>query len=130
MRVLYDTQAWLWTHVDPDRLSPAALDLIQDPAIELFLSAASAWEITIKHALGRLPLPDPPLLYVPSRMARSDTRALVVTHEHALRVSALPPHHRDPFDRILVAQCQSEGLRLLTADPQLRAYDIDLIWAA
>lgn len=63
-------------------------------------------------------------------MARADTRPLPVTPDHALRVAALPPHHRDPFDRLLVAQCQADDLRLLTADPQLRAYDLDLSWAA
>ncbi len=106
-----------------------ASELLQDRAHELFLSAASAWEIAIKFALGKLPLPDPPAVYVPSRMARADTMALPVIHEHALRVAGLPPHHRDPFDRLLVAQCQAEGVPLMTADPQFRSCEIEIIWA-
>ena len=105
-------------------------DLIQHPDTELVFSAASAWEIAIKHALGKLELPLPPADYVPSRMERVAVTPLPITHDHALRVSALPPHHRDPFDRLLVAQSQAERLRLLTVDRQLEPYDVDLIWAS
>lgn len=101
----------------------------KDARNQLFFSAASAWEIAIKYALGRLPLPLPPAEYVPSRMERGDTAALPVAHEHALRVANLPPHHRDLFDRLLVAQCQVERMHLLTKDPQFKPYDIEVIWA-
>lgn len=130
MRVLLDTQCWLWMHAEPERLSESALGVIQDPANQLFLSAASAWEISIKYALGKLQLPEPPAVYVPSRMARVDTVELPISLDHALRVAALPTHHRDPFDRLLVAQCQADGARLMTADPQFRAYDLDVLWAS
>ena len=93
------------------------------------LSAASSWEIAIKYALGKLPLPAPPPEYVPSRMQASGTGALPITHAHALHVASLPTHHRDPFDRLLVAQAQVESLPLLTADPQLGRYDIELLAA-
>jgi len=129
VRVLLDTHCWLWVHAQPERLSPAARAVVEDAGNHLFLSAASAWEIAIKYALGKLPLPVPPAEYVPSRMERADTSALPVAHEHALRVATLPPHHRDPFDRLLVAQCQLERMRLLTTDPQFRPYDIEVIWA-
>lgn len=129
MRVLLDTQCWLWMHAQPERFSPAALAVIEDTRNQLFFSAAGAWEIAIKYALGMLPLPLPPAEYVPSRMERGDTAPLPVAHEHALRVATLPPHHRDPFDRLLVAQCEAERLHLLTADPQLQPYDIEVIWA-
>ena len=112
----------------PERLAKPALDAIRDGENELFLSAASSWEIAIKYALGRLPLPVPPAEYVPSRMESSGVLALAVEHRHALATGTLPPHHRDPFDRLLVAQAQIDRLTLLTADPQLEAYDVEILW--
>jgi|SRR5688572_18369460 PIN domain nuclease of toxin-antitoxin system len=129
MRFLLDTQVWLWMQASPERISEDALAMLQDPANELLLSAASAWEIAIKYALGRLALPVPPHEYVPDRMRGSGVAALPVDHGHALQVAVLPPHHRDPFDRLLVAQAQLEALVLLTADRSLRPYDVELSWA-
>lgn len=129
MRVLLDTQCWLWLHAEPERFARGALAAIHDPANELLFSAASAWEIAIKYALGKLPLPVPPEEYVPSRMQRAGTAPLPVNHEHAVGVASLPPHHRDPFDRLLVAQCRVERLRLVTADRQFEPYGLDIIWA-
>lgn len=111
---------------EPERFSPEARALVQDPANELLLSAASAWEIAIEYAIGRLALPLPPAEYVPDRMRTSDVTPLPVHHAHALEAAALPPHHRDPFDRLLVAQARLEQTPLLTADPQLAAYDVDV----
>ena len=113
----------------PDRFSPRARSIVETLDHELFLSAASAWEIAIKHALGKLRLPEPPARYVPSRVERLRTTPLPIEQEHALRVALLPPHHRDPFDRILVAQAQSENLAILTADPVMAKYDVDVITA-
>ncbi len=127
MKLLLDTQCWLWIQAAPERFSKNALDIVQDPANDLLLSAASCWEIAIKYALGKLPLPSPPAQYVPERMQSSGVDALPVRPEHALRVAALPPHHRDPFDRLLVAQAQIECLPLLTADTQLSQYEVDLV---
>jgi len=126
MRLLVDTHCWLWMHVDPDRFSAETLGLLEDADNELLLSAASAWEIAIKYALGRLPLPACPERYVPSRMKSSGTTGLPVEHVHALRVAELPHHHRDPFDRLLVAQAQIEDIAILTADPQFGLYDVEL----
>jgi prevent-host-death family protein len=95
-----------------------------------FLSAASAWEIAIKVGLGKLKLPEPPARYVPARLAEQGMDALPIDHGHALRVAELPDHHADPFDRLLVAQAQLERMTLMTADPQLLAYEVDTLWAA
>ncbi|MBI4540984.1 MAG: type II toxin-antitoxin system VapC family toxin [Gemmatimonadetes bacterium] len=130
MRVLLDTQCWLWMQVSPERLGRKALDLVEDPDNVLYLSAASAWEIAIKFALGRLPLPAPPEQYVPARIQVSGVEPLFVTVVHALRVATLPFHHRDPFDRLLVAQAQLEGLPILTADDQFEAYHVELLRVA
>lgn len=129
MRVLLDTHVWLWLQTEPERLSQSSLDLLSDPANELLLSAASAWEIAVKVGLGKLSLPAAPADYVPRRLATSGTTALPVELRHALHVAGLPRHHRDPFDRLLVAQAQVEGLPLLTADAQLGAYDVEILAA-
>ncbi len=129
MKILLDTQCWLWMQTVPERFSPRALELVRDVETELYLSAASAWEIAIKFALGKLPLPLPPSRYVPARMASSGVNGLPVTHLHALHVATLPLHHRDPFDRLLVAQAQLEGFPIMTADGQLSAYEVPVLWA-
>lgn len=113
----------------PDRFSSEAQNLVRDSANDLLLSAASCWEIAIKYTLGRLRLPVRPSEYVPSRMESSGVLALPVQPHHVLHVATLPPHHRDPFDRLLVAQAQLEKLSLLTSDRQLAAYDVALRWA-
>ena len=96
---------------------------------QLYLSAASSWEIAIKVALGKLHLPEPPPKYIPSRMEALDILGLPVEHAHALRVFDLPPHHRDPFDRILVAQAQCESLIILTADRSFVPYNVRILLA-
>jgi PIN domain nuclease of toxin-antitoxin system len=130
MRILLDTHAWLWMNAEPERLSPEALELIQDLSNELLLSAASAWEIAIKAALGKLVLPEPPSRYIPSRMQAGGVTSLPVTVAHAAAVADLPRHHRDPFDRMLVAQAKLERVPILTSDPQLDAYDVERIAAS
>ncbi len=127
MRILVDTQCWLWMNAAPERLSRGVVRQLTAANTTLFLSAASAWEIAIKYGLGRLQLPEPPAPYVVSRLRQTRTTPLGVSLEHALRVAELPPHHRDPFDRLLVAQAQIERLPVLTADRQLGLYDIDII---
>ena len=127
MRLLVDTQCWLWMSLAPERFSPRARRIVEDASHTLYLSAASAWEISIKYDLGKLRLPEPPTSFVPSRMAVLNVMPLPIEHGHALRVAGLPPHHRDPFDRLLVAQAEAEGLSILTADPAIRAYDVDVV---
>jgi PIN domain nuclease of toxin-antitoxin system len=93
----------------------------------LLLSAASSWEIAIKYALGRLALPEPPDFYVPSRMRAIGAQAIPVEHSHALAVASLPQLHRDPFDRMLVAQASVTGAAILTADPALTRYPAETV---
>ena len=128
MRALLDTHAFLWANEDPARLSRRARRLIEDAANDMFLSAASAWEIAIKHAKGRLDLPEPPYGFVVSRVDRLKLEPLPVEISHALRAGALPLVHRDPFDRLLVAQGQLQGLSILTSDPIIARYDVEVIW--
>jgi PIN domain nuclease of toxin-antitoxin system len=130
MNVLVDTHVWIWSLADPDRLSKECRKLLSSSRNVVYLSAASAWELAIKAALGKIDLPEPVETYVPTRMARQGITALPVTHAHALRVSTLPPYHRDPFDRLLVAQALVERLPILTADPAFDRYDVSVIPAA
>lgn len=126
MRILLDTHVFLWLQVQPERLGDH-LAAVADTANERLLSAASSWEIAIKHGLGRLSLPEPPARWVPDRMRAVGATPLAVEHTHALAVADLPVHHRDPFDRLLVAQARALGASLLTADRQLEDYDVDLL---
>ncbi|MGH3937775.1 MAG: type II toxin-antitoxin system VapC family toxin [Pseudonocardiaceae bacterium] len=113
----------------PEKLNDEARELLANPANVLLLSAASSWEIAIKYALGKLPLPASPASYVPDRLRSGGVTPLAVSHAHALAVAELPDHHRDPFDRLLVTQAHLDGLTLLTADSKLGAYDVRIIWA-
>jgi PIN domain nuclease of toxin-antitoxin system len=128
VRFLLDTHCWLWMQVSPERISTEVLEQLQNPENALYLSSASSWEIAIKWALGKLPLPEPPEDYVPRCLERQGVVGLPIQHRHALHTASLPPHHRDPFDRLLLAQAQLERLTLVTADETLAAYDgIDLL---
>lgn len=129
MRILLDTQCWLWMLLSPERFSPGGRRLVEDRASLLYLSAASAWEIAIKYQLGKLRLPEPPASYVPARVAALGVQPLPIEQPHALHVATLPAHHRDPFDRLLIAQAQLDDLAILTADPQIAAYDVTTIAA-
>ncbi|MEH2175114.1 type II toxin-antitoxin system VapC family toxin [Nostoc sp.] len=130
MKLLLDTQCWLWWFAQPERLNEEAIAHIADENNELWLSVASIWEIGIKVAIGKLPLPDPLDSYISSRMAQLGMRSLEITASHALQAAALPLHHRDPFDRMLIAQAQIEEMTLVSADSMFNKYDISLIWAA
>ena len=129
MKILLDTHCWLWMLAAPDHFTPDSRARLESPHTEIYLSSASIWEIVIKHALGRLRLPMRPAEYLPSRVAATRATPLPIQHDHAFRVGELPPHHRDPFDRMLVAQAQVEGLPILSADLQLTAYDVEILQA-
>ncbi len=121
MKLLLDTQLLLWTSIAPQRLSAAATAVLSDPAHELYFSAASIWEIAIKYGLGR------PDFQVPPRILRralldNGYRELTVCSEHAVGIDGLAHLHKDPFDRLLLAQATVEGMTLLTADAKLAAY--------
>ena len=128
MRLLLDTCAFLWIVADAPELSPRALELFRAPDNEVFLSAGSAWEIAIKHALGRLPLPDAPERFVPDMREAHGIAPLPIDEEAALHISRLPDLHRDPFDRLLVSQAIVHGLTILTPDPLITRYPARTVW--
>ena len=129
MRYLLDTNVWLWGLFEPHRLSSRTYAVLSDLSQEVFLSAASAWEIAIKSGKGKLRLPEPAATYVPRRMAEQGIRPLAVSHQHALGVSQLPNHHGDPFDRLLIAQANLENLVLIASDRIFERYSLDVLWA-
>jgi PIN domain nuclease of toxin-antitoxin system len=124
MRLLLDTQCWLWMNASPERLSERTRALLLARSTQRLLSVASIWEIAIKHRLGKLPLPLAPSDYVPDRLRLTRTDPLAISVRHALHAGALPILHRDPFDRMLVAQALVEDVPVLSADSQLDAYGI------
>ena len=128
MKALLDTHTFLWWNLDDPQLSERVRDFIADGRNEIFLSAASAWEIAIKAGKGRLTLPDPPDQYVADRMRFHRYSALPIEISHALHVYSLPPIHADPFDRLLIAQSQMEKMPILTADSVVSSYPVDVIW--
>jgi PIN domain nuclease of toxin-antitoxin system len=128
MNVLLDTHAFLWWVTDDQRLSLMASAIIADGENELFLSVASAWEIVIKMRLGRLRLPKSPAIYLAEQMAGNAIQPLAITMHHAFCLHDLPDIHKDPFDRIIIAQSSSEDIPILTNDGQIRQYDIRTIW--
>lgn len=127
MTLLLDTHCWIWLNAEPERFSPHTLSQLESDDTDLVFSAASAWEIAIKHAGGKLRLPTSPREFVETRVESLRTKTLPITHGHALRAGALPRHHRDPFDRLLIAQAQVAGIRLVTDDPQFRRYDVQIV---
>ncbi len=127
MNLLLDTNALLWSLGDPDRLGVAARLLVSEPGNVVYVSAASAWEIALKVALGKLEAPDDPSAWLPDAVRASRFTPLSITIEHALGVHRLPQHHADPFDRLLVAQAIAEHLTIVTGDRQLEAYGVPLV---
>ena len=128
MRFLLDTHTFLWMAGSPERLGVAARQRIDIPQSRLYLSVASVWEAAIKSSLGKLDLPAPIGVFLEEQLSATRTTVLEIRVEHAVRVEQLPLHHRDPFDRLLVAQAQFENLPLLTCDKCFDAYDLERIW--
>jgi PIN domain nuclease of toxin-antitoxin system len=123
-RLLIDTHALLWWLVDDPLLTPTAREVIADPANTPLVSTASVWEVAIKRSLGKLETPDD----LPERIAGEGFDWLPVSADHAWQVRSLPPHHRDPFDRLLVAQAIVDRLPVVTADAQFGAYGVTTRW--
>jgi PIN domain nuclease of toxin-antitoxin system len=123
-RLLLDTSVLLWWQASDDKLTPAVRDAIT-AADEVLVSAASSWEASIKAALGKLEIPGP----VSAALPGLGFLELPIRMVHAERAASLPPHHRDPFDRMLIAQAQVEALVLVTRDAAMRAYDVEQFWA-
>jgi PIN domain nuclease of toxin-antitoxin system len=129
LRLLLDTHVFLWAAAEPERLSISAREAIEHKENQVYVSAATGWEIAIKHAIGRLVLPVDPSAYVPGRIRSLGFDELPIAMSHTLAASQLPPHHADPFDRILVAQAQVEGLTLASADPLVLRYPVSTLQA-
>lgn len=125
MRLLLDTHTFLWATSAPHRLGPQRA-AIEDARNERLLSAVSAWEIVVKYATGRLPLPEPPARFLPTRMRLLLVTPVPIDHAHAYGVGELPMHHRDPFDRLLIAQARALDVPIVTVDRAFLAYDVDV----
>jgi PIN domain nuclease of toxin-antitoxin system len=128
MKLLLDTQAFIWWDSDPARLSPAATIALRDPANMVLLSAASVWEMVIKLQLGKLTLRLPLADIVAQQQQDNGMLLLPLTTTHALAVARLPAVHKDPFDRALAAQAITEGAELVSADAVFAAYPIRVVW--
>jgi PIN domain nuclease of toxin-antitoxin system len=130
VKLLLDTHVVLWLLGDPDRIAAAVRRDIEDVSNAVIISAVSAWEIATKHAIGKLPLPESPQALMERAVVELRATDLAITRHHALRSASLPGHHRDPFDRLLVAQTVLEEATLVTADHLLPPYGAALLWAA
>jgi PIN domain nuclease of toxin-antitoxin system len=130
VKYLLDSVAWLWSIADPDRLNRSAREIIQNGREEVFLSAASSWELSIKARTGKLQLPGPPRQCIPAYMAKQGLKPLPITHLHTVRVYELAAHHTDPFDRLLIAQAMVEDMAILTADRAFEQYPLQVVWCA
>lgn len=127
MNLLLDTHAMLWALAEPHRLPQNARAAIEDTRNDVWISSAATWEITIKHALGKIALPTAPEIYLPARIAHYGFRELAITVAHTVALAALPDHHNDPFDRIMIAQAQVEGLTLVSLDAHVTQYRVRLL---
>jgi PIN domain nuclease of toxin-antitoxin system len=127
MKALLDTHAFLWAISDDPRLSREARQTFSGPS-DLWLSVASIWEMLIKVKAGKLPLPEPAGSYIVRKLGDNRIEVLPIKLDHVLRIENLAVHHRDPFDRILIAQSLEEKLPLITADPIFKRYAVDVIW--
>ena len=128
MNILLDTHAFLWWITDDPELSETARNIIRDSSNTLYWSAASSWEVAIKYALGRLPLPEEPEKFIPPELTKNHIESLLITDEHAFHTRQLPHHHKDPFDRMLIAQARTESLMLLSCDSMFDLYDVKVKW--
>jgi PIN domain nuclease of toxin-antitoxin system len=128
MRALLDAHALLWWGADDQRLSASARTVLADGANELYVSVASIWEIAIKSSKGDLSLPGEVGAFIDDRLRRNRWLPLPIDQRHVIRAAALPRIHRDPFDRMLVAQSQIEEMPIVTIDPAITRYDVETIW--
>jgi PIN domain nuclease of toxin-antitoxin system len=128
VRVLLDTHALLWWLFDDPKLSEAARNVIKDPNNQVLVSSASAWEIATKHRLGKLPEADEAVQDLPQLLQQARFDILPIQFDHALLAGTLAGPHRDPFDRMLIAQAQLEGVAIITTDPVFKGYKVRVIW--
>jgi|HubBroStandDraft_2_1064218.scaffolds.fasta_scaffold223212_2 PIN domain nuclease of toxin-antitoxin system len=127
MKALLDTHTFLWAIAEERKLSRRAQQVFTGPN-NLWLSVASVWEILIKTKAGKLSMPKPVGPYLVKKLAQNQIELLPITLDHVLKIESLSPHHRDPFDRLLIAQSIEEGWPIITADPWFARYPVDVIW--
>ena len=127
MRILLDTHVFLWAVTDDVRLSAAHRSLYVDEAHDFYLSVASVWEIVIKAGLWKLPIPTPAAEYVVRQMEKNRVAMLGIQARHLARLEGLAPVHRDPFARMLVAQALAEGMPMMTVDPAVGRYGVEVL---
>lgn len=128
MNLLLDMHALVWWFADDPKLSPSALAAIAEAANRVFVSSASGWEVATKHRNGRSPEAARLLRELPGALRRDRFEPLPISLDHALAAGALPGPHKDPFDRMLIAQARIENLSVVTIDPVFRAYEVDIVW--
>lgn len=128
MKYLLDTVVWIWSVRSVERLNHAGLAVLENGQEEIYLSAVTSWEISIKMRLGKLSFPGPPTETVPRFMAKQSLRPLPISHRHAVKVYDLPHYHHDPFDRLIIAQAMVEEMTILTADRAFEKYPVELMW--
>jgi len=128
MKLLLDTHTFLWWITDDPQISAKALELMGDSQNDLYWSAASTWEVAIKYALERLPLPDAPAIFLSAELGKNRIESLPIIDTHAFQAGQLPRHHRDPFDRMLVAQAQVETLGIVSNDTKISLYNVNVYW--
>ena len=128
MRYLIDTMVWLWSVGPSDLIGTEGLEIMASGEEEVYFSAVSSWEVSIKTKLGKCQLPDLPTRYVPKRLAEQGIQSLSVTQSHSLKVYDLAPYHNDPFDRLLIAQAVVEEMTILTSDRMFKKYPVDVVW--
>jgi PIN domain nuclease of toxin-antitoxin system len=128
MRYLIDTMVWLWSVGPTELIGKEGLEIMSSGEEEVYFSAVSSWEVSIKTKLGKFKLPDLPTRYLPKRLAEQGIQSLSVTQSHSLKVYDLPLYHSDPFDRLLIAQAVVEEMTILTCDRMFRKYPVDVVW--
>ncbi len=128
MKFLLDTHVFLWWITDSPLLSKKVRELISEGSSDLFWSSASSWEISIKYANGKLPLPDKPEVFIPSELASNRISSLSITDEHSFLAGKLPIYHHDPFDRMLIAQSNLENMPLISNDKIMSRYKVKTFW--
>ena len=128
MKYLLDTAVWLWSLNSPELIGDEGREILERGDEEVFLSAVTSWEVSIKMRVGKLDFPGPPAHHVPRFMEKQNLRPLSVTHRHAAKVYDLAAHHGDPFDRMLIAQALVEDMVILTSDRSFKKYPAPLLW--
>ena len=128
MNILLDTCSFLWLTLEPERISSKAMTAFEDPANIVYLSSVTSWEIGIKYNLGKLALPATPEVFIPTERNEHNIYSIKLSEKATFHLAALPPVHKDPFDRILICQATENGLIILTPDRHIHQYPVKTLW--